>query len=57
MCAPVRRDPVPLLCTAETSPRVPCPDVESSVQERHGAVGVSLEFGPKNDLRARTSLL
>ena len=50
-------DPAPLLCAGEASPVTLHPDVESSVQERHGPVGVCPEFGPKNDLRARTSLL
>ena len=29
------------LCTGEASPGALCPDVESSVQERHGAVGAT----------------
>jgi len=32
-------DPAPLLSTHETSPEILHPDVESSVQERHGAAG------------------
>ena len=42
-------DPAPLLCTGETSSGVLPPDVESSVQERHGASGVCPEEGHKND--------
>ena len=41
-------DPVPLLCTGETSPGVLHPDAESSVQERHRPVGVLPEEGHKN---------
>ena len=44
------------LCS-ETSPGVLHPDVESSAQERHGAVGVHPEEGHKNDPRAGTALL
>jgi len=50
-------DLAPLLCTDETSPGVLHPDVESSVQERHGPVGVHPEESHKNDLRDRTPLL
>ena len=50
-------DPDPLLCTGEISPGVLCPDVESSVQERHGPVGVHPEEGHKNDPRDGTPLL
>jgi len=39
------------------SPGVLLPDVESSVQERHGPVGVRLEDGHKNDPRDGTPLL
>ena len=42
--------PAPLLCAGETSPGVLCPDVESSVQERHGPIGVRPEEGHKSDL-------
>ena len=38
-------------------PEVLHPDVESSVQERHGAVGVCPEEGHKNDPRGGTPLL
>jgi len=47
----------PLLCAGEASPGVLSPDVESSVQKRHGPVGVHLEEGHKNDARDGTSLL
>ena len=33
-------DPAPLLCAGETLPRVMYPDVEFSVQETHGPVGM-----------------
>ena len=39
------------LCSGETSPGVLHPDVESSVQERHGPVGACPEEGHKNDPR------
>ena len=40
-------DPAPLLCAAEASPGVLHPDVESSVQKRHGPVGAQPEDGHK----------
>jgi len=42
-------DPASLLYTGEASPGVLHPDVESSVQERHGPVGVCPEKGHKKD--------
>jgi len=50
-------DPAPLLRAGETSPTVLRPDVESSVQQRHGAVGACPEEGQKNAPRDETSLL
>ena len=47
----------PLLCTGKTSPGVLCPRMESSVQERHGPVGVHPEEGHKNDSRHGIPLL
>jgi len=44
-------DPAPLLCAGETSPGVLHPNVESSVQDRHEAVGVHPGEGHKNDPR------
>jgi len=44
-------DPAPLLSAGEASPGVRCPDVKSSVQERHGPVGACPEEGHKNDPR------
>ena len=41
-------DPAPLLCTGEVSPGVLHPDLESSVEEGHGAVGPHPEEGYKN---------
>jgi len=46
-----------LLCADEASPGVLRPDVESSVQERHGPAGVCPEEGHKNDPRDETRLL
>ena len=46
----------PLLCTGEIS-LVLCPDVESSVQKRHGPVGVHPKEGHRNDPRDGTPLL
>ena len=50
-------DPAPLLCTGDASPGALHPDVQSSVQERHGAVGVNPEEGHKNDPRDGTAVL
>ena len=47
-------DPAPLFCSGEASCRVLCPDVESSVQERHKLVGME---GHKNDRWNGTPLL
>ena len=44
-------DPALLLCARETSPGVVGPDLESSVQERHGPVGVNPEEGQRSDPR------
>jgi len=44
------------LC-CETSPGALRPDAESSVQERHGAVGVPPEEDHRNDARDGTPLL
>ena len=49
-------DPAPLLCTGEASP-VLRPDVEFSVEERHGTVGFCPEEGHKNDPGDGTPLL
>ena len=50
-------DAAPLLCSGEASPVVLHPDVKSSVQERHGPVGVHPEEGNKNGSRYGTPLL
>ena len=47
----------PLLCADEASPGVVCPDVESSVQEIQGSVGVHPEEDHKNGARDGTPLL
>ena len=47
-------DPALLLCSGETSAGVLHPDVESSMQERHGCVGVCPEEGHKKDPRDET---
>ena len=52
-----RGDPAPLLCTDEASPGVLCPDVDSSVKERHGPDGVHPEEDNKNDPRDETPSL
>jgi len=48
-------DPALLLYTGEASPGVLHPDVESSVQERHGAIGGCPEEGHRNDSQDGTS--
>ena len=50
-------DPAPLLCAGEASPGGLCPDVESSIQERHRPVVAYAEEGHKNDPRDRIPLL
>ena len=40
-------DPASLLCAGETTPEVLHPDVESSVQKRHGSVRVCPEGATK----------
>jgi len=44
------------LCSGEASPGVLCPDVETSVQERHRTVGSHPEEGHENDPWGQTSL-
>ena len=48
------RDMILPLCSGEASPGVLCPDVESSVPERHGPLGVHPEEGHRNDPRDGT---
>ena len=50
-------DPAPLLCTEEASLGELHPDVETSVQERHGPVGTHSEEGHKNNPKDETPLL
>ena len=51
-------DPAPQLRATKASPGVLHPDVESSVQKRHGPVGAQPEDGhKKSELRDRTPLL
>jgi len=50
-------DPTALLCAGEILSAVLCPDVESSVQERHRPVGGHPEESQKNDPRNGTPLL
>jgi len=50
-------DSAPLLRSGETPPGLLCPALEPSTQERHGAVGVGLEHGHRNVVRAGTPLL
>jgi len=50
-------NPAPLLCAGETSPGVLCPDVEFSVQERHGPAGPHQEEVHKNEPRDGTPIL
>ena len=42
-------DPAPLVCAGEPSCGVPRPDMDSSVQERHGPVGVHPKKAHKNN--------
>jgi len=46
----------PLVCIGEASPGVLCSDMESSVGERHGPVGIHPEESHKNDPRDGTPL-
>ena len=48
------REVIPPLCADEISPGELHPDVESSVLERHGPVGVHPEEGHRNDPRDGT---
>mgnify|MGYP001855578976 CR=1 FL=1 len=50
-------NPAPLLCAGEASPGALCPDVETSVQEGCGLLGVHPEKGHKNDPQNGTPLL
>ena len=50
-------DPAPLNGTDETSLGILGPDVESSVEERHGPVGSCPEKGQKNNPRDGMPLL
>ena len=50
-------DPAPPLCAGETLPGALCPDVESLVLERCGAVRACPEEGDKNVPRDETPLL
>jgi len=50
-------EPACLLCTAEASPGVLRPDVESSIQERHGPTEALPEESHRNDPRNGTPLL
>ena len=43
------REVILTLCSGEASPGVLCPDVESSVQEKHRSVGALPEEGQKED--------
>ena len=52
-----RGDPAPLFCAGKASPGVLHPDVESSVQERHGSVGAHPKKGRKSDPHNGTPLL
>ena len=51
------RGSAPLPCAGETLPGIVHPDVESSVQKRHGLVGTCPEKGHENDPRHGTPLL
>ena len=50
-------DPAPLLYAGEISPGVLYPDVESSVQERHGPFGACSEEGHESYLKYGISFL
>jgi len=50
-------DSATLLCSGESPPGVLHPALETSAQERHGAVGPCPKEGHKNDLRNGTHLL
>jgi len=51
------REVIPPLGAAEASPGVLCPDVESSIQERHGPVGVCPQEGLRTNPMNGTPLL
>jgi len=50
-------DSAPLLRSVETPPRVLCPALQPSAQERQGPAGAGPEKGHKNDLKAGAPLL
>jgi len=52
----VREVVLPLCCVGEASPGVLHPDVESSVQERHGAVGACPVESHRNDAKDGTPI-
>jgi len=57
LCPPGLHWKTCILCLCEAPPAVLCPDLRTPEEERHRAVGESLEESHEDDQRSGTSLL